>query len=341
MADDVLTEIITLCLAIDEKAVQVYTKLHDSTEREELREFWRTMTEDENSHVEFWRESLDMVSQGLLPQIFADPFQVRDSLENTRIKADALLDRCRDPVNLTTSFILAYRMEFYLLHPAFEQLFHFLGNVIEEKRPADAYDEHIDLFVQAINKFGGSTPELELLGETLKRLWDDNRRLAIQSHTDPLTGAYNRRGFFEALKTLAHLAFRNQYNVAVMMMDIDHFKRVNDTHGHKTGDSVLKSVGAVLTANTRASDLLGRYGGEEFVLFLSPINVENLQDVAEKLRRSVEDNIEMEVPVTISIGAAQDKLGSAPEEETHLLMERADENLYKAKQSGRNCVIVS
>ena len=126
-----------------------------------------------------------------------------------------------------------------------------------------------------------------------------------------------------------------------MMVDIDHFKRVNDTYGHATGDRVLQAVGKLLARNTRTSDLIGRYGGEEYILFLSPVKPEKLTDIAEKLRRLVEEETKKDIPVTVSIGVAHGLIQSAPEREVDGLIQEADRCLYQAKEGGRNRAVVA
>jgi diguanylate cyclase (GGDEF)-like protein len=169
----------------------------------------------------------------------------------------------------------------------------------------------------------------------------DTRQLVIQSTIDPLSRVYNRRGFFRFLKTLSHLACRNKFNAAIMMVDIDHFKKINDSYGHIIGDKIIKMIGELLNSNTRTSDLIGRYGGEEFVIFLCPINPDNLHEVADKLRLLVEQETKKEIPVTISIGAAQSIIVESPETEAQDLIQEADKYLYQAKEAGRNRVISS
>ena len=233
------------------------------------------------------------------------------------------------------------RVEFYLLHPAFAQLFHFINALPGEDSPEDAYENHISAIIDTLNRFGISTPELDLLGETIQRIWDRNRKLATQGSLDPLTGILNRLGFIKALSMLSHLAFRNGFNVAVVMIDIDHFKRVNDSFGHIAGDRVLKTVSGLIQQNVRSSDIAARYGGEEFIVFLSSVDPNSLKSITEKLRVTVEKNTKDDIPVTVSIGAAQGEIHKDPEKEIDEMTAEADRCLYLAKESGRNKVEIS
>ncbi len=154
---------------------------------------------------------------------------------------------------------------------------------------------------------------------------------------DELTGIANRRRFFEMARRDVAAAVRHDRPLAALMIDIDHFKRVNDTHGHPTGDDVIRIVAQRLGAQVRETDLLGRYGGEEFALLLSGVGPND--DLPERLRACIADTpVETRsglLDVRISVGLSY--LATADDDITTLLT-RADLALYQAKQAGRNCV---
>jgi diguanylate cyclase (GGDEF)-like protein/PAS domain S-box-containing protein len=168
------------------------------------------------------------------------------------------------------------------------------------------------------------------------RLFAWTQRLAI---TDTLTGLYNRRHFFEMARREAALAQRYDHPLSIAIMDIDRFKRINDTYGHLVGDHVLRALAELCQRILRQSDLLGRYGGEEFVVLMPDTQLEEGFQVAERLRKSVE---EMEIPsargpiqITISIGVA----GLQGEnKELEAALDCADQAMYAAKSGGRNQV---
>jgi diguanylate cyclase (GGDEF)-like protein len=158
--------------------------------------------------------------------------------------------------------------------------------------------------------------------------------------TDPLTGLHNRRTFFELSAARFTAALRGDEPTAAIMVDIDHFKRVNDAHGHAVGDDVIKEVAMRLRGVLRHDDLLGRYGGEEFVLLLPGTTAANAAHLAERLRHAVTDT---PVPtrtgpleVTVSVGATQVQATDSIVEDA---LARADAALYRAKQGGRNQVV--
>ncbi len=152
--------------------------------------------------------------------------------------------------------------------------------------------------------------------------------------TDPLTKLYNRRGFYERASALIAFSKRKSQQIAVVIMDIDHFKKINDTHGHGVGDEVLKDLGGHLKSSLRPYDLVCRWGGEEFVVMLLLDDVEQAPMIAEKLRQEVQKTIVSPEQRNITMSGGVVIL--EPEENVDQAVTRADALLYKAKQSGRN-----
>lgn len=167
--------------------------------------------------------------------------------------------------------------------------------------------------------------------------------LKYQSVRDPLTGLFNRRHMTESLERELHRATRNTLQVPVLMMDLDHFKQFNDSHGHAAGDFLLRDFGSLISSRTRGSDIACRYGGEEFVVILVDATLENARLRAESLRQQVRDmqvqqRGEMLARVTVSIGiAAFPDHGTSSAE----IMNAADKALYEAKARGRDRVVVA
>lgn len=167
-------------------------------------------------------------------------------------------------------------------------------------------------------------------------------RLQTLAALDPLTGIYNRRFGMTRLHEEFTRAVRTTGPLGVMMFDIDHFKKVNDTYGHLAGDRVLIQVAKIARTALREGDILIRYGGEEFLVILPAASKDNARAVGEKLQRMVEETSvtdgDQEIRVTISIGVTSfPELAAASDQE---LVKRADESLYSAKETGRNRVIV-
>ena len=173
--------------------------------------------------------------------------------------------------------------------------------------------------------------------ETLSKKLEESEAKAL---VDALTNVLNRNAYNMKIGELVHEYKRYKEEWALLVLDIDHFKKFNDTYGHKTGDKVLKSVAATVSNSIRVSDHIFRYGGEEFVVILSRINKETTKTLSEKIRREVERDYfvdgDNELKVTMSIGAAI----ITPEDTEASLFERADKALYQAKQNGRNQVLL-
>ena len=160
--------------------------------------------------------------------------------------------------------------------------------------------------------------------------------MARQASTDALTGLPNRRSLDAALAAQCALAAREGRPCAVLMLDLDHFKAINDTHGHAVGDAVLRAFGQRLQAQLRRSDLCARYGGEEFVVLLAGTPFEPVEDVGERLRALVSaEPLAEGVTTTVSVGTASHR----PDDDVASLLARADAALYEAKRSGRNRVV--
>jgi diguanylate cyclase (GGDEF)-like protein len=161
--------------------------------------------------------------------------------------------------------------------------------------------------------------------------------------TDPLTGVYNRRTFKELAEPLLSRARRTRGSVSLLLLDLDHFKRINDTHGHLSGDEVLSGFARLARTCLRKEDLLARYGGEEFVVLLPGTSEAAAMALAERIREEVAEatlySANDTVRVTVSVGLAGESGEHVATLET--LLGRADEALYVAKARGRNCVVSS
>jgi len=180
------------------------------------------------------------------------------------------------------------------------------------------------------------------LGEYVIEIESLNRRLREEALHDPLTGLHNRRFFEEAAARDIARAIRRGEALSIAMLDLDHFKSINDTHGHAAGDRVLRQVADILRGGVRASDLLCRFGGEEFVAVLAGVSLEQAVQIAEQWRASIaaariDTGTGATIGCTISIGISQ--LSSDHRDMVSSVLQRADAALYEAKRQGRDRIV--
>lgn len=191
---------------------------------------------------------------------------------------------------------------------------------------------------------GDFTQRVDFMGEfsvsfnSMVTLLDESmRKLELIAHTDPLTGSNNRGYFMERFGTELDRAKRYGSVFSFAMLDLDHFKSVNDTRGHAAGDEALRSLCRVLNSSgLRSSDFFGRIGGEEFAVVLPETRIEGAVEIAERVRGNLENTVVLhegsEFFITASIGVSQYREGDTSES----LLNRADQAMYSAKESGRN-----
>lgn len=165
---------------------------------------------------------------------------------------------------------------------------------------------------------------------------------AIQlSKIDTLTGAKNRAALNDAFNREIDFSFRHKTALSLLIFDLDHFKQINDSYGHTTGDEVLRECVQCAQQTIRSTDLLFRFGGEEFVVLLPGVNIIGAEQAAERLRSIIEKHVfksqNGQIPVTISLGAAS----LNTKDNAEMLLDRADKALYRAKEAGRNQVACS
>jgi len=192
--------------------------------------------------------------------------------------------------------------------------------------------------------------QAKLILKMVNRLLDAKEKLFFEATHDPLTGAYNRRHILTAMNEGIAQAKRYSFPYSVVLIDLDHFKSVNDTYGHPVGDAVLKSVVNTLQMNIRDTDILGRWGGEEFLVVLPHMPEVQAIVAAEKwLTKVTSEPLVLSdgshIPISFSAGVAEFSSGDNAtmpiEQNVDLLLHLVDEYLYKAKAAGRNRVVGS
>ena len=158
MSDKLHHNIVNRCLMLDSKAVSIFATLSDQAEEPALKIFWDKMSNEEKEHVEFWERVVELVENEMLPEVFDEPGNIIVELEEVELKIDQLWKRYQEAPNLLNAFLLAYRMEFYMLHQAFETIFNFMSTIPGEPNPFDTYEVHIQNFVDMFIHYGKETP---------------------------------------------------------------------------------------------------------------------------------------------------------------------------------------
>jgi diguanylate cyclase (GGDEF)-like protein len=183
--------------------------------------------------------------------------------------------------------------------------------------------------------------ERKRVEEELRKSEERFRKLSIE---DPLTGVFNRRYFYEIGEKTLKRAINDEVEISIAMFDIDHFKNINDTYGHQTGDEVLRGFVSIVKENIRPDDIIARYGGEEFALLLNRCSIERASSIVERIRSIVEDHTfksgDNEIDATVSAGVSMiDEIKN-----TDILLDDlikiADDRLYRAKETGRYKVVI-
>ncbi len=250
--------------------------------------------------------------------------------------ADPLLDEVRSRLPARKSILIVP------LHVIHEELGTY---VLQSSRLYRPYSENEIKFAQVVASAAANGLANAALYEQVET---DNQRLTRLANTDDLTGLYNHRHFYQRLEEEHKRAERYGSDLALILLDLDHFKQINDTYGHQQGDAVLRELATVLHRTTRETDLLARYGGEEFAVLLPETSLAGAFQQAERMRRQIKAHYFEALqgkPLTISCGVAclpfSQEPFRAPRHRQDALIAWADQALYTAKRGGRDRSVTS
>ncbi len=302
-------------------------------DRENVTAYWVKFTYNENPRID----------TGYSAPIKGSSLEIIINTGKPRILNDLELYLAEHPESESTRRIVAEGIRSSLTCPLIAEGKP-VGFLFFSSREKNTYEHlHQEIFLYLAGQVAQIIEKSRLYQKIIdlnKNLQDAYQQLQERASRDSLTGVLNRGAILEHFSQQLQHARTNQLNLAVIMLDIDHFKRLNDTYGHVNGDIVLRNVASILREGTPAPGRCGRYGGEEFLLVLSEEVAERASEVAEKIRKTLAESfVNLDgtpVQVTASLGVAL--LREQPQASATELIELADSRLYLAKQNGRNQV---
>lgn len=325
-----------MCAEIDQRAEQVYRDLAAACPSTELAVVFEHMAKEEHVHVEWWNDLLVAWQDGLLPDI-ADEHGILERLREIHSELDLAIPADCDAASADQMLSIAAHLEFYMLDPVFGELVDLLqpGSTVEHR---ESYARHVDRLVEAIETHYSGRDLAAFLARVLRRAFRDQQRLAALATRDQLTGLFNRRGLFGHLAQWLSWSNRYQRPVGVALIDIDHFKTINDRFGHAAGDTAIVQVSRAIEAATRASDIIGRFGGDEFIVLAMELGEEEMSQLLERIVETVRSSQiavgDASLIVTVSAGGSWVSGGAQVTPE--VAVASADRSLYEAKAAGRD-----
>ncbi|MBI5230868.1 MAG: diguanylate cyclase [Coriobacteriales bacterium] len=336
---DKMRELLGLCIRIDEGAQRTYEDLADRCSDTVLAEVFSRMGADERAHQEWWTKLLEAYDAGLVPELSGEMGLLLDRLREIAAELDQGLGTGIACDDLDAMLETAARLEFFMLDPVFGELIELTepGNT---SRHLTAYGHHIERLAGAIEGHYRRNELAVFLAGVLRRSWRDFFRAATLTRYDQLTHALNRRGFLVSLDQWAAWSSRYGRPLAVVVMDLDNFKRINDTHGHAAGDLALVAFANAVRETVRESDLIGRQGGDEFAVIAPETDEEALTHLLDRIVRDAAAKAQREwpyretTPISVSAGGAWTAGDDGVAGDT--LLTAADDALYAAKAEGRS-----
>jgi len=330
-------EILEMCVELDRIARDTYALMAATcTSDEDLNSVFTNMSTEEGHHVQWWSDLIVAWESGLVPDIVDE----HDLLERLREIKSEVHDSIPSDVSVLSvdqMLDVAARMEFFMLDPVF-------GELTELMRPGgrvdarEAYSRHVLRIVDAIERRHTEKGLASFLARVLQRSYRDQQRLAALAMLDQLTSLYNRRGFLGHLNQWLSWSARYGRPVALVLIDVDHFKTINDTLGHPAGDEALVAVAAAINEAVRRSDIVGRFGGDEFVVLAPETDSEELILLMERINIAVGQRplVAGGEPVILSVSVGGSWVSGGIEVSAEAITAMADSSLYEAKASGRN-----
>lgn len=334
-----MQKILRACTDLDTIAQATYESMASHAQDPELMRVFKQLAAEERSHVLWWKKLADAWDRGLVPDIISDTEGLEQHLAHLLAEVKSLL-----PVDFSTldedqMLEIAARMEFFMTDSAFGELLD-LAEPRGARSHREAYARHLENVIGLIETRYSRSDLGRFFAGVIRRTWRDNLTLAKYATHDPLTSLHNRRSLLTQLEQWISWAKRYKRPLGLLFVDIDDFKKVNDTFGHGIGDLALKAVASSLAHTVRSSDVVGRYGGDEFAIVAPEAESEELIHLAVRLIDAVstldlKDLGKGAIPLSISVGGAVLKSTDGIDSDFEHFLAAADNSLYEAKRAGK------
>ncbi|MDZ4180636.1 MAG: diguanylate cyclase [Coriobacteriia bacterium] len=331
--------ILTNCAELDTIAHATYESMAKHTGNPDLALVFTQLSAEEGRHIGWWNDLAVAWDKGLLPDIINDTEGLVAHLDRIRSEVSAMLPIDFAGVSDDEMLDIAARMEFFMTDPLFGELLE-LTEPGQARSHREAYARHLERVVGAIEVHYSRSDLGKFFAGVIRRAWRDNLALTRFATRDPLTALHNRRGLMSYLEQWMSWAQRYRRPLGLLLIDVDDFKRVNDTLGHGVGDLALKAVSSALERTVRGSDFVARYGGDEFAIVAPESDVAELTQLGARLVEAVatlglrdldRDTIEL----SISVGGAVLTPANGPDDDIDRFLAAADRSLYEAKRAGK------
>ncbi len=337
---DILTKIVDECIYIEKQIKGFYAKVSKNLKDERLKKFWNSLSKEKEKHISHLHKVLVYVKQGSVPQIFSHPFELYEELKNIKENLDNLFKGEKNFEDVDNIIFLSYFAEFQVINEAFALLYQLeipgVGSI-----EGDVY-RYQSRFNKMMKNFSKDKLRYMLLGNTLKKLWKYISYYMKGCEIDNLTGLLSRQGILRKTAPWIEMLVRDKKLFSIILIDIDNLKSINDKYDYKEGDRVLKFAANEIVNVCRKSDIAGRFGGDEFLVFMPSCKKKDIEKIAERIRKNIEDkskeaNLKVD-RITVSIGGVLGCIESRRNvsDSFQKFVDFAENLLQKIKKNGGN-----